>query len=321
MPRQLAAAEIDQYAGPIGRGPRVHIDLTDLPQEEFVLHFGGRSHEIDAVTFSNALLGMAGALQEVNRQLHPEISMEVTIDAVGPGSFRARVRNRPSPQSGLFIDAKDIAKGVVIGVIVLLIQQAASPKTTISVSDGYVVVEDGSTKTIVPRHVWDARERLPNPSAVRRQLSKTFVALEDDPSVTDFGILRHMRDEQGLATLPRNEFGPVAHPPDDDTPPTRILDEATPLTVVKAVFQRGPRKWEFIWKGHRISAPITDSKFFDRLAAREIRLAQGDELEAVLRIHQSLDDLNRVYVNERYEVIEVHGVRHREHQPSIPGSG
>lgn len=294
----------------------MYIDLRDLPEDEFVLHFGGRTHEIDAVTFSQALLGMAGALQEVNRQLYPEVPMEVTIDAVGPGSFRARVKNKPKQQEGLF-DAKDIVSGLVVGVILLTIQQAVADKPKITVSPEYVIVEDGHDRTIVPRQIWDAQSSLPNKPQVKRHLSKTFTALEDDPSVTDFGILRHMKDEQGVAILPREEFARVARPSEEETPPSRELDEPTPLTVVKAVFQRGTRKWEFIWKGHRISAPITDESFFDRLAAREFWLAQGDELDAVLRIHQRFDDLNQVYVNEHYEVVAVHDVRHRERQAPI----
>jgi hypothetical protein len=45
------------------------IDLRNLPSDEFVLHFGGRPNEVDAFTFSNSLIAIAEALQEINRQI------------------------------------------------------------------------------------------------------------------------------------------------------------------------------------------------------------------------------------------------------------
>jgi hypothetical protein len=100
------------------------------------------------------------------------------------------------------------------------------------------------------------------------------------------GQLVDKRDFQTLA-IPEEELPSEGR---------QYRDYRTTLPVVKAIFHKGRRKWEFVWQGHKISAPIVDDEFFDRLARREIWLAQGDELDVMLRVHQILDDINKVYI-------------------------
>lgn len=65
--------------------------------------------------------------------------------------------------------------------------------------------------------------------------------------------------------------------------------------------------WQFGWAGLRISAPITDESFFDKLASREYVFGQGDMLKVTLRVHQRWDDVARTYFNVGYEIVAVHG--------------
>ena len=87
--------------------------------------------------------------------------------------------------------------------------------------------------------------------------------------------------------------------------------------VLKAVFQRGPRKWEFVWNSIRISAPIRDDTFFHKLASREYAFAQGDVLDATLRVYQHRDEITGVFINERYEVVQVHDLIKRPRQDAL----
>src|SRR6185437_2105122 len=91
------------------------IDLRDLPSDEFVLHFGGRPNEVNAFTFSNSLLSLAEALREINAQVNPTRSIEIAIEAVGSGSFRAKLKTRAKSITGLFSD--DATKNLLIGIL------------------------------------------------------------------------------------------------------------------------------------------------------------------------------------------------------------
>ena len=83
--------------------------------------------------------------------------------------------------------------------------------------------------------------------------------------------------------------------------------EITQLEISRAILERGRRKWEFFWKGVKIAAPILDANFFTRFFAHEIKIAPGDALEVALRVTQEKNPDTGIFVNVRYEVLEVYG--------------
>jgi hypothetical protein len=294
------------------------IDLRAMPENEIVFHFGGRANEVDAFTFSNSLIAFGEAIQEISRQLNPELRISVTIDGVGPGSFRARIKTTTNFLGGLFkTHAKEMVIGVLSGIIV---DMAMTSHDTIIINDSEVIIERGSDKIIVPRTVYDARQKLTDQRRVENHISRAFGVMENDPSVTDFGILGHLSADFPIAIIPRESFPRISLIEVDEDPKDglRHKDYRAVLTIVKAIFQRGNRKWEFVWQGNKISAPIRDEAFFGKLASREIWFAQGDEIDSTLRVHQTLDDINNVFVNQSYEVIEVFDVKHKSRQTKFP---
>jgi hypothetical protein len=78
------------------------IDLRELPASDVVLHFGGRPNEVDAFTFSNALIALSDALRELNNQINDNFIIEITIEGVGPGSFRAKIGTKLKSLGGIF---------------------------------------------------------------------------------------------------------------------------------------------------------------------------------------------------------------------------
>jgi len=85
----------------------------------------------------------------------------------------------------------------------------------------------------------------------------------------------------------------------------RKLNEEANLQLIKVILEKGKRKWEFAWKGIKISAPVIDDKFWDKMARGEVSIKQGDSIKANLQIIQVLDPYSKVFFNESYEVIEV----------------
>ena len=283
-----------------------------MPADEFVLHFGGRPNEVNAFTFSNSLIALGEALQEINSQINEAFSVEISIEGVGPGSFRAKLKTRLKALSSLF--AGGLSKEILVGILSAAIYEKAikpiigSPEPTIIINDGSVVVQSGSDRIIVPRNVYEAKSKLKSLQAVDRHISKAFSALEADSSVSNFGLAHDIHDREPVGLIARERFAIMAEaaeaPSTDDR---RYEDVPAKLVILKAVFERGARLWQFVWNGIRISAPIKDQTFFDRLARREVAFTQGDVLNVVLRVHQYRDEMSGVFINEPYEVIEVRG--------------
>jgi hypothetical protein len=299
------------------------IDLRNLPPDEFVLHFGGRPNEVDAFTFSNSLIAIGEALQEINKQLYPDMNVSVTIEGVGPGSFRAKIVTAGRSIGGLFKRrAPDLLINILASIIFVKFLQGyidPAPPMQIIINDDSVVVQRGADRVIVPRNVWDAKERLPKPAEVQKHIARTFEVVREDPSVTEFGILSHIHDETPIAIIPRIHFDDLARiePESERDEAHRSSDQRARLVVLRAIFERSARRWQFVWNGIRISASIIDPTFFDKLASREYIFGQGDILDVTLRIHQRKDDVAGAYINEAYEIVEVHGVEHGPRQTRL----
>jgi hypothetical protein len=82
------------------------------------------------------------------------------------------------------------------------------------------------------------------------------------------------------------------------------------------LFEDTSRRWQFVWRGIRISAPITDKDFRGRLVRGEISLTHGDVFIADLRIVQRADAAG-IWVNESYEAIRIVGHLRREEQGDL----
>ncbi|GAL31217.1 hypothetical protein JCM19239_6602 [Vibrio variabilis] len=88
--------------------------------------------------------------------------------------------------------------------------------------------------------------------------------------------------------------------------PQREVNEVAELQIKRAILERSKRKWEFIWRGIKISAPVSDQQFYDDFFAHKITVAPGDSLDAILTISQVRDEDTGIYTNSKYEVKTVH---------------
>jgi hypothetical protein len=283
------------------------IDLSTFDDDGFVLHFGGRTHEVDALTFGNALVSIAEVVRAINQEVNPGFALEIAIDAVGPGSFRARLKTAKKTLKNLF--SGSVPRDIIIGILsTLLWEKVISPDTPpqITISDDSVIIQHGNDRIIVPREAYDAKRKVEASPAVNRHIARAMEVMENDPSVESFGIATGLRDPEPLLEFPRSTFPVIrqnAMPRPEEG--SRYEDKNVVVSVHKAVFERSARKWEFIWNGFKISAPILDQTFFDRLEARKVAIKQGDAFRAVLRIHQTYDKMSGNWINDRYEIMTV----------------
>ena len=195
----------------LGVKAMAEIDLTSLDDSDMVLHFGGRPNEVDAFTFSNSLLAFSEALREINTQINPQYKLEITIEGLGKGSFRAKISTEF--RTVLSLLAAD-ARGVIIGVlgnIVFTMMTAQSEKPqVVTMDENQVVVSHGDDKVIMKRSVWDATSSLKNSAAVKKHISKAFEVMAADPFVTGFGIAHRMHVNEPVGLISREKFSEIA---------------------------------------------------------------------------------------------------------------
>jgi hypothetical protein len=299
------------------------VDLGELTGDQIVIHFGGALTSVDAYTFGNSLIAFADTIRAVNSVLNPEQNIEVRVEAIGPGSFRAVVKRLRKGLGGFLSRGAEAVFWAVMATLIYEHLIKNDPKTKITVKEDSVVIEKDGDTIIVPRTVYDQTNHVKANKEVQHNLSRTFQVIEEDPAVDNFGLTPRLDDKQPLVQIPRAEFPRLATPPDilelqvDDRKRERV--ERVRLIILKAWFVPGSRKWSFEWNGVPLSAPIRDDHFFDRLASHEVMIGQGDALDVDLRYFQDFDDALGVYVNDplTFEVIKVHGVIRRPRQQQL----
>ena len=274
----------------------------------FVIHFGAERTRINAYTLASSLVAFADAIKEANSIVNPGFEVEVVVEALGPGSFRAKIKTLYSGLDNLF--SKQNLKAIVLNIVASYIfVHTLSPDVEINVvvDETQVVIEQGDKKIIVPRDIHEAMKEVERSEKFRQDIGKVFSSLGSDKDITGFGIASRMEDKNPLFVIRPNEFAILSREVEfeDDS---RELIEVAQLQIRRAILERTRRLWEFVWRGIKISAPVVDPEFYDEFFAHRITIAPGDSLEVKLKIYQVKDPDTGIYTNQKYEVVEV--VRH-----------
>ena len=279
-----------------------------LIEETFVVHFGTGGPRVSAYTLASSLAAVADAAKSANAVLNPGYEIEVLVEAVGAGSFKAKIRGLYQGASNLF--SAENLKAVVLGVIASYVYTKTldpGSHVQVTINTNEVVIQQGDTQIIVPRAVHDAAETIKQTPDFRDGMSRLFRALENDPDVNYVAISPTMEDVPPENRIPRQQFNRLSDVAVLDESGSRDFVETTDLQITRAILERGRKRWQFVWRGVRISAPVLDDQFYDRFFARQISIAPGDSLRVNLRVRQNRDPDTGVLLNDPngYEVLQV----------------
>lgn len=275
--------------------------------DRFVLYFDTPRREISAYALATALVGLADAVREANALVNPGYVVEVVVEGLSDGSFKATVRTIFTKAKNLF--SHQAVQAVIWGIVSThiyekVIKTDEPPKIT--VSENLVTIQIGNDKIIVPKDVYEAKKQVEKSERFNNAIGKIFDGAAADPDVKGLAIAEDSGKERPPLIVPREKFVLLqTQQPLDET--TREIVEITHVEISRAILERGKRRWEFFWRGVKIAAPILDERFFDRFFAHEITIAPGDALEVALRIIQEKNPDSGIYVNVRYEIVEVYG--------------
>ena len=296
--------------------------VVDIAQFEnsVVIHFDTDDTRINAYTFASTLVALADAAKAANSTLNVGCEIEIVVEAIGPGSFRALIRALYSSSRNLF--ANQIVMGLVIGVLGNYIYErtlSEDNKVTVEVKTDEVIIQKGNDRVVVPRNVYDATRRVEKNPQFVKAMTRTFEAVSADEKVNFFGLVEKMDSPAPAILIPRSTMLSLASQSPED-PDSRVITEQAELQIVKAILKKSNRRWEFVWRGITISAPVLHDQFYMDFFAHEITIAPGDTLNVTLAIKQAIDPDTGIYTNAGYEVVEVHGHVPRIKQMPLTGT-
>jgi hypothetical protein len=280
--------------------------------DRFVLYFDTPKHEVNAYALATALVGLADAVREANAVVNPGHAVEVVVEALTDGSFKATVRTVYTKTKNLF--SHTAVQAIIYGIIATHIYEKGIKTDTppnISVTEDLVIIVIGNDKIIVPRNVYEAKQQLEKSERFHNAIGKMFDAAASDPNVIGLAISEEQGEKKPPIIVPREMFAAFQSGQEVDQN-TREIIEITHVEISRAIMERGRRRWEFFWRGIRIAAPILDNGFYDKFFAHEITIAPGDSLHVALHVFQEKNKDTGIFVNVRYEITEVY-----EHVPRL----
>lgn len=260
----------------------MELKVSDL-SDSVVLHYGGELQQINANTFANSILILSKVIQEINNDVNHSHVLTINIEALGGGSFRAKIKKQIKSIKGLFEDylPKESIIPIFISILAIVYTNNGGQTNNITISNSDVTFNCSGNKVIIPKEIYDESMKIYQKSySIQQSLNQNFILLEEDPSITSFGIAPNLEDKESFYFhVDSTEFQSMII---EETPneSLKIIEENTDVTILKAVLQRNKRKWEFAWRGIKISAPIYDPEFFEKMEKREISFSQGDVFRA-----------------------------------------
>jgi hypothetical protein len=171
--------------------------------------------------------------------------------------------------------------------------QQQGDKTKIVNKDGNVIIIENATFNIY--------EHSP---VVKDALAQNFDVLNNDPAITGFEITD--KNEKPLVRVDKTEFIDMSQKSEEVEEGERKIVEAATVNIVRVSFEEN-LKWDFYYRGIKISAKIADPSFYELIDKGEA-FAKGDVLEVELQINQKFDESVNTFVTKSYQVNKI--VRH-----------
>lgn len=272
--------------------------------------FGGQVESVDVNTFTRILLDYAGVLQASCKIEDPQAKIASNVRAVRPGCLEVDLGIIAEGIGGLFKDPETSMQTVANGIAIAsgfyglkkFLGRHGKAVSAVDAPDGgsKITAQDGSTIIVMG----GVKNLYVNCPQVSEAVNSSFEALDNDPRIESMSI---SSDGEATFSADRSEFGMIASSPSYESGNTKTVEEETTLTVVKPVLERSTtRKWEFVWRGTKVTANISDKDFMDRLDDELFGI--GTSMDVRLKIIQELDERLKTFINKRYEVVKVHSV-------------
>ncbi len=275
--------------------------------EKLIIRYDTQPAQINAGTLLSSLFNFVALIEEINSEVFPEQRLEIKIEAFEPGSFTVLTRILGSIGE-IFKKAmngiENIQKIIEIFRQIIELKKFLAGEEPVKAKEAngdILVTNSQGNNIVVNRNTYNI---YTTNSVANKYLKHAFEALIEDPSIG--GIELQHRDS--YTQVEKDELPSMIseNPLLKEKTEVQYIENAA-LTPVKVVFQKN-RKWEFIYKGQKISAYILDDKFFEKI--HTIRFSKADKLYAEMEIEKVFDPKLNTYLIKEYRILKI-----KKHEP------
>ncbi|ADU96024.1 hypothetical protein Theam_0050 [Thermovibrio ammonificans HB-1] len=295
-----------------------------MEKKRITFKYKGDLEDISAPVLLQSLLGFVSLIEQVNEELRTGKKLNIRISSTRRGSFLVDLNlllDTLEKIKSLFnnLDAQTLEKiTYTVGAILMVkkLLRGEEPKEIKDKGSKVVIISGDNNRIELDKTTYKI---ITKSERIDRAIKDTFEPIVEEDKVSGVEIEEIIGNERKeLFQLSKSEIPYIIKTNPLLKEETRCLFfEKEELIVLKVVFAR-ERKWEFIYKGEKISAYIEDDTFYENLKNRKYSFTVGTRLICDLEIVQVLDKELRVYINKEYIVKKVHEVLPPPQQPQLP---
>lgn len=284
--------------------------MIESLNDQLRIKFDGDSQDINLITFSKTLENINTMLIEINKEQNKITGLnrkvDVRIKAISPGSFQVTIDIiQELVDSLLTTENVTYAASIVtiltgiFGIRKFLLGK--KPKSIKNLNESIEIENNKGEITIIDHPTYNIYQTN---TTVNDSLSEIYSTLSQDPRVEAFKFFD--KTERPVFQSDKTEFETCSEVLEAQNDEKKVAIELTSLNINKICFEKD-YKWQFYYKGYKITAAIKDEDFFKRINDGE-PFAKGDSLEVELKIIKEFSDEYNTYINRTYEIIKV--IRH-----------
>lgn len=285
------------------------METEKIKDNDFKIKFDGQQHQVDANVLISSLIHTTTIVQEVNKYLNSGKRIDIKVKALEKGSFLCHIELVETTLDTLknLITKDNIEVGAaIIGSLVGLIElkkflKGKKAKEVKQAGDKTIITNDEGKVLIIENATFNIYEHSP---IVKDALTQNFDVLNNDPAITGFEITD--KNEKPFVRIDKSEFVDMAQKSEEIEEGERTIIEAATINILRLSFEEN-LKWDFYYRGIKISAKIADPTFYELIDKGEA-FAKGDILEVELQINQKFDETVNTFITKSYQVNKI--IRH-----------
>jgi len=269
----------------------------------FKIKFDGQAHQVDAQVLISSLIHTTTVIQQLNKQLDTGKKIDIKIKALEKGSFLIHIELLETAFESLktvftrdnIVFATSIIGGLV-GIIQLKKHLKGKPPKEINTDNSKTIIVNGDNNVLtIDSDIYTIYETN---VTINDAISQNFDTIDQDPAISAFEITDDK--EVPYVRVERSDFKDLSQKTEIVEDGKKAIVENTSLNIVRLSFEEG-LKWDFYYRGSKISAKIADPKFQEIIDNGEA-FAKGDVLEVELQINQFFDKGVNTYINKSFQV-------------------
>lgn len=278
-----------------------------VDEQRVTIKFDGKSHQVDLATFTNVLMDYSAVVMAAARQVGVVEPVKIYIAATEPGSLDAIVSIVANAAGSLlgFLESQGPGISAAINTasgLYGLKQKIAGKKEVTKEGENrdsnQVTLKVDGDLIVVNGDVYGLYKNHPEATAA---IDRSFMSLDENPEISS---IKMTTGGEELFFAERGEFSGIASSLNYEGPDVRHTTEDAVLLVTKPYLAVSKtRKWEFVYRGEKITACIHDESFLNSLS--EYSFSMGTEMTVKLDIMQVMDETCGAYLNKGFTVLEV----------------